>query len=187
MPRQIDVDGLFDTTITVFAERGYRGTTTQEIASRAGVNEVTLFRRYGDKATLIDSALTHALAQSPFAHLTVTDDVAADLVALVRAYAETADKYGAAVVTLAVEVPRYPELRAAMAAFMPNLHNAVQVITRHQDQGRLTPGDPTEKLLVLIAPLMMLGLWTRAGTEMRTPELDPKALVAAFLRGHQAS
>jgi AcrR family transcriptional regulator len=187
MPRHIDVDGLFDATVTVFAERGYRATTTQEIARRAGVNEVTLFRRYGDKATLINTALTHALAKSPFARLTVTDDVTADLVALVVAYAETAEKYGAAVVALAVEVPRHPELRAAMAAFMPNLHNAIQVIATHQDRGQLTPGDPTEKLLMLIAPVMMHGLWNRTGAKKLGPELDPKALVAAFLDGHHAS
>lgn len=187
MPRHIDVDGLFDTTVTVFAEHGYRATTTQEIASRAGVNEVTLFRRYGDKATLINTALTHALAKSPFARLTVTDDAAADLIALVTAYAETAEKYGAAVVTLAVEVPRHPELRAAMAAFMPNLNNAVQVIATHQDRGQLAPGDPTEKLLALIAPLMVFGLWARAGGQKLVSELDPKALVSAFLNGHHAS
>lgn len=187
MPRYIDVDGLFDTTVAVFAERGYRATTTQEIARRAGVNEVTLFRRYGDKATLINTALTHALAKSPFARLTVTEDATADLVALVRAYAETAEKYGAAVVTLAVEVPRHPELRAAMAAFMPNLQNAVRVIAAHQDRGQLTPGEPTEKLLMLIAPLMVSGLWTRTGAEKLASELDPKALVAAFLDGHRGS
>ena len=79
---------------------------------------MTLFRRYGDKATLINTALTHVLAKSPFARLTVTDDVTADLVALVMAYAETTEKYGGAVVTLAVEVPRHPEFRAAMTCLL---------------------------------------------------------------------
>jgi hypothetical protein len=48
-----------------------------------------LFRRYGDKAALIDAALTHALTRSSFARPAVTDDFVADLVARVRAYAET--------------------------------------------------------------------------------------------------
>ncbi len=56
MPRRIDVERLFEETVTVFAERGYRATTTREIARRAGINEVTLFRRYGDKAALINAA-----------------------------------------------------------------------------------------------------------------------------------
>ena len=69
MPKRIDEDKLFGATVTVFAESGYRSTTTQEIAKRAGVNEVTLFRRYGDKASLINAALTHVLADTSFARV----------------------------------------------------------------------------------------------------------------------
>lgn len=186
MPRYIDVDGLFDITVTVFAECGYRATTTQEIARRAGVNEVTLFRRYGNKATLINSALTHALANSPFARVVATDDIRGDLLALVTAYAETVQKYVGAVVTLAVEVPRNPELGTAMAALMPNLHNAAQVIETHQTQGQLAPGDPYQKLVMLLGPLMAAGLWSRTGAEALASQLDFGALVAAFLDGHRA-
>ncbi|AOW93251.1 hypothetical protein BFN03_12960 [Rhodococcus sp. WMMA185] len=186
MPRYIDVDGLFDTTVAVFAERGYRATTTQEIASRAGVNEATLFRRYGDKATLISTALTHALANAPFAHPTTTGDVTEDLVALVNAYVETNRMYGGAVETLLVDMQRHPELRTVIAAFMPQLLNAVHVIATHQDRGQLTPGDPVQKLVILLAPLMVFGMLARSGAEMPVAEFDPNALVATFLDGHRA-
>ncbi|WP_072690682.1 TetR/AcrR family transcriptional regulator [Rhodococcus marinonascens] len=187
MPRYIDVDGLFDTAVAVFAERGYRATTTQEIASRAGVNEATLFRRYGDKATLINTALTQALAKAQFARLTTTDDVTADLVALATAYADANRNYGGAVGTLLVEMPRHAELRAVMAAFMPHLLNAVHVIATHQDRGELTPGDPVQKLMILLAPLMVFGMLARSRAELIVSEFDPNALVAAFLDGHRAS
>jgi AcrR family transcriptional regulator len=36
----------------LFARSGYRGTTTRQIASEAGVNEVTIYRRYGCKRKL---------------------------------------------------------------------------------------------------------------------------------------
>jgi AcrR family transcriptional regulator len=36
----------------LFARFGYRGTTTRQIASEAGVNEVTIYRRYGCKRNL---------------------------------------------------------------------------------------------------------------------------------------
>lgn len=185
MPRHIDVDALFMATVATFAEKGFRATTTQEIARRAGVNEVTLFRRYGGKAALINVALTHALAKSPFARLPVTDDVTSDLVVLVRAYAETTQQYGGAVVTLLTEVPRHPELREAMAALMPNLVNAVKVIAAHQARGALAQGNPLEKLTMLIAPLLAFGLLTRTGAAPDV-EFDPDVLVAAFLDGHRA-
>lgn len=185
MPKVIDVDRLLEATVTVFAELGYRATTTQQIARRAEVNEVTLFRRYGGKAALINAALTHALAGSPFARLAITDDVTADLVALVQAYAETSRQYGGAVLTLLAEAPRHPELREAMAALMPNLRNAGGVIAAHQERGHLTHGDPMQKLATLIAPLMVSGLWTRTGAPAVVSEFDPGVLVAAFLDGHR--
>ena len=185
MPRHIDVDSLFEATVAVFAEHGYRATTTREIAKRAGINEATLFRRYGGKAALINAALTHALAGSPFARLAVTDDVTADLVALVRAYAETSQTYGGAVMTLLAEVPRHPELREAMAALMPNLLNAARVIAAHQESGQLTPGAPMQKLATLIAPLMVFRLWAQTGTAPIVSEFDPRVLVTGFLDGHR--
>jgi AcrR family transcriptional regulator len=43
----------------VFAEKGSRGTTTREVADRAGVNEATLFRHFGTKVALIQTMLDH--------------------------------------------------------------------------------------------------------------------------------
>ncbi|MFJ6074103.1 TetR/AcrR family transcriptional regulator [Streptomyces sp. NPDC093065] len=185
MPKQIDVDRLFETTVTVFAERGYQACTTQEIARRSGVNEATLFRRYGGKAALLNRALTHALARSSFARLTVTNDVFADLVALAGAYADSVEQYGAAILSLLTDVPRHPELRDAMEALMPNMRNAAQVIKAHQDQGRIAPGDPMNMVLTLIAPLMASGLWDRAGYAMTACAGDPNAAVTTFLNGHR--
>jgi AcrR family transcriptional regulator len=185
MPRQIDVDRLFETTVTVFAERGYQACTTQEIARRSGVNEVTLFRRYGDKAALINAALKHALTRSPFARLTITDDVAADLSALVRAYADSVQQYGGAMLTLLTEVPRQEVLREAVDALTPNMHNAAKVIAAHQELGHLAPGDPMKMLTILIAPLMAFGLWERVGDVVKGTDCDPDTVVAAFLGGHR--
>ena len=41
----------------LYAEHGFRGTTTRAIAEAAGVNEVTLFRIFGSKETLIVEAM----------------------------------------------------------------------------------------------------------------------------------
>lgn len=50
-------DKILDVTISVYAENGYRGTTTRRIAADAGVNEVTLFRHFGSKDELVKAAL----------------------------------------------------------------------------------------------------------------------------------
>ncbi|WNQ11219.1 helix-turn-helix domain-containing protein [Paenibacillus aurantius] len=49
-------DKLLQAAIELMAEKGYDGTTTKEIAAAAGVNEVTLFRRFGTKQGLLEAA-----------------------------------------------------------------------------------------------------------------------------------
>ncbi len=53
-------DKLLEAAARVYAESGYRGTTTRRIAEEAGVNEVTLFRHFGNKEALIKAALEAA-------------------------------------------------------------------------------------------------------------------------------
>lgn len=48
---------ILDAARDLFAAQGYTGTTTREIASRAGVHEPLLYRRYGSKAGLYRAAV----------------------------------------------------------------------------------------------------------------------------------
>ncbi len=184
MPKVIDVDALFESVVTVFADRGYAAATTQEIANRAGVNEVTLFRRYGSKAGLIGAALDHVLSRSAFAELAATDDVRADLSSIVARYDATNRAYGGAVMTLLTEAPRHPELRGALATLLPNMTRAAGIVASHQAAGRITPGDPGQKVALLLAPLIAGGLWERAGVGEIDGRFEPGDIVEGFLAGH---
>lgn len=59
---------ILDAALKAYAESGTRGATTRRIAHEAGVNEVTLFRHFGSKETLIREALgriaEHAIGQT---------------------------------------------------------------------------------------------------------------------------
>ncbi|WP_459958042.1 TetR/AcrR family transcriptional regulator [Mycobacterium avium] len=48
---------LIDTARTMFANRGFSGTTTREIARLAGTSEAVLFRHFGSKAGLFGASL----------------------------------------------------------------------------------------------------------------------------------
>ena len=48
---------LLEATLELISEKGYTGATTREIASRAGVSELTLFRRFGKKESLFEEML----------------------------------------------------------------------------------------------------------------------------------
>lgn len=49
-------DRILDAARRVFAQFGSVGATTRRIAEEAGVNEVTLFRHFGSKETLLEEA-----------------------------------------------------------------------------------------------------------------------------------
>jgi AcrR family transcriptional regulator len=53
----------------VYARHGYRGSTTRRIADEAGVNEITIFRQFGTKDTLIHEAIASCGMGSPLAEL----------------------------------------------------------------------------------------------------------------------
>ncbi len=59
-PTNTTHDRLLTVAAKVYAEAGYHGTTTRRIAQEADVNEVTLFRHFGSKDTLLRSALEKA-------------------------------------------------------------------------------------------------------------------------------
>jgi AcrR family transcriptional regulator len=48
---------ILDAAQRVYAEHGFRGATTRRIAEVAGVNEVTIFRIFGDKEALLAEAV----------------------------------------------------------------------------------------------------------------------------------
>lgn len=51
-PRRGSKERISTAAFTLFAEKGFDGTTTRAIAERAGVNEVTIFRTFGSKDAL---------------------------------------------------------------------------------------------------------------------------------------
>jgi AcrR family transcriptional regulator len=50
---------ILTATRELYAEKGSRGTTTREVADRAGVNEATLFRHFGTKSQLLNEMLEY--------------------------------------------------------------------------------------------------------------------------------
>jgi AcrR family transcriptional regulator len=53
-------DQLLSAAARVYAEVGYHGATTRRIAVEAGVNEITLFRHFGSKDSLLREAISQA-------------------------------------------------------------------------------------------------------------------------------
>jgi AcrR family transcriptional regulator len=52
-------DEILTAAAGVFAQHGFRGSTTRRIADAAGVNEITIFRQFGSKEALMREAMQH--------------------------------------------------------------------------------------------------------------------------------
>jgi AcrR family transcriptional regulator len=59
---------ILTATRELYALKGSRGTTTREVAERAGVNEATLFRHFGTKQQLLSAMLDHFTESSSYIH-----------------------------------------------------------------------------------------------------------------------
>ena len=152
MPKAIDENRVFEVTATLFVRHGYAGTKTKEIAEAAGVNEATLFRRYGSKAMLIGAAMGHQWRDVPLADLGPSNDLEADLVTIVEAYLETNRLLGAIVPALLVELARSADLRDAFGAALDNVRGLAAILQHHQTAGRLRAEAPMTALVALIGP-----------------------------------
>ena len=176
---------IFETVIRLFVSRGYEGATTKEIASIAGVNESTLFRKYGSKSALFEMAINHEWSDVPLSRLAPTGDLEGDLRAIVDAYIETNQAHGAVVPMLLTELSRSRDLEGAFTVAWGNISVVANVIRHYQSQASLQAGDPLVTLIALLSPLMVRQMFLRAELGFPIPEIDTEQYVRAFLEGHR--
>jgi AcrR family transcriptional regulator len=151
--------------VEAFAESGYAGTATSEIARRAGVAEGTIFRYYPTKKDLLIGAVGPLMAR------TMTPEARARLETLltteypsVEAFVHTvaADRLAFArenplLVRLVVqEIPFHAELREqfrqrVLSVFFPLL---LQAIVRLQERGLIGPIAPTTAARLIMSSVI---------------------------------
>jgi len=187
VPKTIDNAVIYSAAIALFCERGFGGTTTRQIADRAGVNEVTLFRRFGSKAALMEAAITDALANAPFGQVQPSGDLTGDLVQVVREYLATYREHGGLALTLFSQLPHHPDLHGITPVLLENLKAVGALLRSHQEAGRIRPGDPGRFALELIAPLAMIGFMGEMGLGQGHENLDVDDYVRTYLAGHGAN
>ena len=185
MPKVIDENRIFKTVIDMLVSRGYEGATTKEIADIAGVNEATIFRKYGSKAKLFEKAIRHQLSDTPLNTLVYTGDLEADLYAIVQAYLETNRLHGEIIPTILAELPRRPELKGAFAILWENTQVAAEIIQIYQLNGDLKAEPPIAGLNGLLSPLMTSQMFRRADLELPAMDVNPRKHVENFLQGRK--
>jgi AcrR family transcriptional regulator len=173
---------MFDAALKVLAERGYAGATTRRIADAAGVNEVTLFRRFGDKRQLILAAIHADIDRFANVGLTATGDLQADLIRVVEYYSDIYQHRDGLVGILLVEGSRNADVAALIQEPLGAMSRLGEIFAGYQRSGEMIE-EPTEfAVQALLAPLLVMTLLRHlTATESALP--DARTVVQRFLRG----
>ncbi|MBJ3848282.1 TetR/AcrR family transcriptional regulator, partial [Salmonella enterica subsp. enterica serovar Corvallis] len=89
MSTQSTRDRLIQAALALFKEKGYTAASTREIAQKAGVNHLTLFRHFGNKQNLFRESVIQHVASGDFIgelKAILTGDLREDLSLIAKAY-----------------------------------------------------------------------------------------------------
>ncbi|GIW29312.1 MAG: hypothetical protein KatS3mg070_2675 [Meiothermus sp.] len=178
--------------LELLAERGYKGSTTREIAARAGVSEVTLFRQFGSKKALLQAAVQklrppveQVLPGS--SHKEVAwSSLENSLLHLAQNYMRMLEANQGLLVRLLPELARHPELRGETGPL--GLRKAMSAVFEYfaelQKQGLLRSDEsPSQVAVALLGPLFARVLLL--GAMGIQPPFDLQAHVRGFLEGRR--
>ena len=156
---------LIHSALELFAAQGVTETTTKQIAELAEVNEVTLFRQFGNKhglllAVIEEAAVFAQLGQALVRQASETGSLG-DIHEALKAYAtaclQALEAVPAVVRSVIGEAGQYPvENRAALGkGFTQANHYVADYFAMIIDQGQLQTHIPTEKLASLLNGMLL--------------------------------
>jgi AcrR family transcriptional regulator len=181
---RVDDNHILDAAIAVVIARGYTGATTREIAAKAGINEVTLFRRFESKARLIQAAIHRDLAQTTATLRAPTGDLEADLLAVLERYRSTYTTRAGLPLVIILEVARNPELAGLIEEPAAAQLAVRELIASYQADGQLIDEPPALAVNALLGPLLAHAVDTQLGIATSAPP-TARALLDGFLRGRR--
>ena len=184
MPKKVDENGVFQTTMRMVAERGYSGATTKQIAEAAGISEVTLFRKYGSKGSLVKKAIRSTVEACDFESASdYTGDIAADLLRFLTRYQELASGSGQFFPAVFTEMPRYPELAGVEKIVMDVISRLEALLRRYKESGTLKTGRPRQAATSLLGPVIMTNMMRYFTHQSAGAPPDLREHVDRFLKG----
>lgn len=174
-------DRLVEAAIEEVGANGPQGATTRSIAARAGVNEVTLFRRFGSKNELLQAAVRQVIRPLRDAVREPTDDAAADLESVAGAFVGLIDGHPRLMARIMADMAAGGEFLAVVgpvqAAIFDNLQ---QVLEHHVRSGQVAPAPLDDAARAFMGPLVARALLSHV---VAPGPFDATAHVQRWLHG----
>jgi AcrR family transcriptional regulator len=173
---------VLDAVIRCAEESGFRSLTTRRVAEVAGVNEVTIFRRFGSKAQLIAAAFEREATSISDQVGEYTGDLHRDLERIAAAMWDAAGRRRLTLPVILSELATNEELRSAAGHSMNAVARVSAMLQRYQTEGLLAEEPALQTYAALVGPLVYLGIVSRLLPE--PPAIDIADHVQRFLDGH---
>lgn len=156
-------ESLLEVTARLYAEHGWRGTTTRRIAEAAGVNEVTIFRQFGSKEALITAAVEEAAREESPPRLPETPGkMHEELTAWALEYHEEINARRGLIRTCLAEWVERPELAPAVCrSGMEAFAEVTAYLSRARSAGRLGAEGSIQAGAILLMNAVFLDAMTR--------------------------
>ncbi|MCU6496219.1 TetR/AcrR family transcriptional regulator [Rugamonas sp. A1-17] len=190
---------LLAAALDQFVERGYAGTRLEDVARRAGVSKGTLYLYFANKEELFKAVvrenIVHAIGEAE-QDAAGFDGSSAELLRaiLMKWWHQICTTHLAGITKLMLaEGNNFPELAQFYNNDVVARGNALiaSVLVRGIARGEFRPVDPAVMTPVLVAPVLMLMMWTHSFMPTcEMPPIDPGAfmntLIDVTLRGLEA-
>lgn len=184
-PRTEETRGrIIEAAALVFSEKGYARATTRAMASAAGVNEVTLFRHFGNKRNLFNAVIQAFGGEAVTADLEarLTGDYASDLEIMGTTLLKVLLERGDALRLMLCEAAHFPVVREVM---IQNPRQIFQMLARYFEQqsarGRVRSLPAQSMAQVFAGALFSYAVARWLFAEALEPERSAEDLVATLV------
>ena len=170
--------------LAVFAEKGFAGAKTDEIARRAGLSKGALYLYFPSKEDLFRAVVQDAVLPNIAAVeriLSTMDPPFADkLRVLLPKFAElvAASKMGAVAKMVIGESRNFPELAKVWhdEVVLKGIGMVSALVAEGQRRGEVRPGDPRTHAFSIMGPMLIGVLWRETFTPVGGAEIDLTAI-----------
>jgi len=185
---------ILEATINIIREKGLKAATTRAIARSAGVNEVTIFRNFGNKEGIIKALIekcSYAPAFSKVLKEKVVWDLESDLYMFAKLYHQIANKNHDLIVIMIslMGTGHFPELQREIVnipqQLKGDLHNYFTVM---REKGKIIDTNIEAQVMTFIgANFGLFFTHSLFGTQLTdlTEEEFLKNSIEVFVRGLQ--
>lgn len=179
---------IIQVAMHMIAEQGYKSTTTSAIAKRAGVSEVTIFRKFGNKKGIVVEAFQETKWYAQLGEILedkCIGDPAYDLKAYAKAYIDLFSDYSVRCM-LNLSREGFLELQAILQNVPQSLINPLKnYFQKMQDEGKLRKGDATWQaksfVIELFGMVISETIWEELEQNQKEREEYLSNLIALYL------